>query len=149
MPKNICAGQWIHESKYAEAKTLRRWMTRAERLLWGKIRNNQLENIHFRRQQIVAGFIVDFYCHQASLVVELDGAVHLHNKEADFERDTLLKGMGFRIIHFTNEEVLSNMNLVLGKILDMCASDLTPPSPAPPPPLPLREGEEGDGGRRG
>jgi very-short-patch-repair endonuclease len=137
MPRNICAGQRIHESKYRESKSLRQRMTQAERLLWGRLRNNRLEDIHFRRQQIIAGFIVDFYCHQANIIIELDGAVHLQNKEADIERDTILKEMGFQIIHFTNEEVMENMDFVLGKILNVSATDPTPP------PFPLREGEEG------
>jgi very-short-patch-repair endonuclease len=56
-------------------------MTPAERILWQELRGNKL-GAHFRRQQIIAGFIVDFYCHKVALVIEVDGDVHDLQKEA-------------------------------------------------------------------
>jgi very-short-patch-repair endonuclease len=122
-------------------------MTLAERLLWERLRNNGIGDYHFRRQQIIAGFIVDFYCRRAGLIVELDGPVHDRNPEADAERDAILKGMGFEITHFNNEDVFGDINGVIRRIMQAINSDPPPPPLTPPPPLPLREGEEGDGGR--
>jgi Uncharacterized protein conserved in bacteria len=125
MPRNITSGQRIRESKYLESKILRRTMTLAEKRLWVRLRKNQLDGFHFRRQQIIAGFIVDFYCHIASLIVEVDGSVHKKNKEADFQRETILKEMGIRIIRFKNEEVIDNIEKVVSEIERWCGSDLT------------------------
>ena len=57
-------------------------MTPAEKILWNELRANKL-GVHFRRQQVIAGFIVDFYCHKAGLVVEVDGDIHDLQKEED------------------------------------------------------------------
>ncbi len=62
--------------KQAFARRMRRAITAAEARLWERLRNNQLAGLHFRRQQIIDGFIADFYCRAARLVVECDGAVH-------------------------------------------------------------------------
>jgi very-short-patch-repair endonuclease len=125
MPRNIASGQRINESKYLEAKILRRTMTPAEKRLWVRMRKNQLDGFHFRRQQIIAGFIVDFYCHEASLIVEIDGPVHKQNKKADSQRETILRAMGFRIIRFGNEEVMENIEKVVSEIEGCCVSDTT------------------------
>jgi len=66
-----------HEREKRELATqMRREMTASENLLWQHLRANRLDGLHFRRQQVVDGFMVDFYCHAARLVVEVDGAVH-------------------------------------------------------------------------
>ncbi|MBI4310594.1 MAG: DUF559 domain-containing protein [Chloroflexi bacterium] len=71
-------------------------MTAAEALLWVALRRNQLDGLAFRRQQIIDGFIVDFYCHRIGLVIELDGSVHEGEvaQGQDKERDTLLSARG-------------------------------------------------------
>jgi len=80
--KNIIPGQTVAKEKLQRAKELRRDMTPAEKILWGKLRGNKL-GVHFRRQQIIAGFIVDFYCHKAALVIEVDGDIHDLQQEED------------------------------------------------------------------
>ena len=75
MARNIIVGQRIQGAKIARAKELRRNPTPAERLLWAHLRRNQLGGYHFRRQQVISGFIVDFYCHRAAVAIEIDGAV--------------------------------------------------------------------------
>jgi very-short-patch-repair endonuclease len=70
--KNIVTDQIVTKAKLERAKELRREMTPAEKLLWQEVRANKL-GVRFRRQQVIQGFIVDFYCHQAGLVVEVDG----------------------------------------------------------------------------
>ena len=68
--KNIVTGQKVNRSKVQYAKELRRNMTEEEKILWRHLRANRLHGFHFRRQQIIGKFIVDFYCHAAGLVVE-------------------------------------------------------------------------------
>jgi len=99
------------------ARELRKNMTPAERRLWQKLRANRLEGWHFRRQQIIDGYIVDFYCHKAGLVIEVDGPIHLQQKDQDAERDAVLFARGLRVIRFTNREVMNNTNQVLQTIL--------------------------------
>jgi very-short-patch-repair endonuclease len=92
---------------------MRRDMTAAEALLWSRLRRNGI-GLHFRRQQVIDGFIADFYCHAAGLVVEVDGAVH--EPSYDEERDAILKDRGLAVVRFTNEEVLGQLDRVLNAI---------------------------------
>jgi very-short-patch-repair endonuclease len=82
------------------------------------LQTNKLGGWHFRRQQVIDGFIVDFYCHAASLIVEVDGGIHEIQKEQDAERDAHLISRGFRILRVTNNEVKNDLNGVLRKILE-------------------------------
>ena len=113
--KNIIPGQTVTKEKLQRAKELRRDMTPAEKILWQELRGNKL-GVHFRRQQIIAGFIVDFYCHKAGLVVEVDGDVHDLQQEDDARREKVLSEMGLRIVRFGNEEVMKNLSAVVGKV---------------------------------
>src|SRR5512138_1314996 len=110
--KNIIPGQRVTKEKLQRAKELRREMTPAEKKLWKELRANKL-GIHFRRQQIIAGFIVDFYCHKAALIVEVDGDIHDLQQEEDAKREKALVDMGLRIARFRNEEVLKNVSMVV------------------------------------
>lgn len=121
-PKNIVIGQRVTSEKAARARELRREMTEEERILWQRLRKNRLEGWHFRRQQVVAGFIVDFYCHAAALVIELDGAVHASQAEADAERDQVLGDLGLRVLRFQNRQVNENLEDVLNTIFQACKS---------------------------
>jgi very-short-patch-repair endonuclease len=113
--KNIIPGQRVTKEKQERARELRRDMTPAEKILWQELRANKL-GVHFRRQQIIAGFIVDFYCHKAALVIEVDGDIHDLQQDEDAKREKVLNEMGLRIIHFRNEEVLRNLAPVIEKI---------------------------------
>src|SRR5512132_61648 len=95
--KNIIPGQRVVNEKLARARELRRGMTPAEKILWQELRGNKL-GVHFRRQQVIAGFIVNFYCHKVELVIELDGSVHeeVTQKESDASRDEALNKLGLR-----------------------------------------------------
>ena len=79
MGRNVVIGQKVDKEKIQRAKEFRRRMTAEEKILWRHLRTNRLQGLHFRRQQVFDGFIVDFYCHQSGLVVEVDGAVHQAN----------------------------------------------------------------------
>lgn len=118
--KNIVIGQSVSSEMYERAKELRREMTPTEKILWKELRTNKLNGLHFRRQQIVDRFIVDFYCHQHELIVEVDGGIHDFQKELDAEREAYLNERGFRIIRFRNEEVENDLQSVLKKILSEC-----------------------------
>ena len=116
--KNIVTGQKVTQEKLQRAKELRREMTPAEKLLWEELRANKL-GVHFRRQQVIAGFIVDFYCHKAALVVEVDGDVHDLQQEEDERREKVLREMGLRVVRFGNDEVVKNLSAVVGKIREL------------------------------
>lgn len=118
--KNIIPGQRVTKEKLERSRELRREMTLAERILWQELRGNKL-GAHFRRQQVIAGFIVDFYCHKVDLVIEVDGSVHEadEQKEKDIERDKVLSGMGLRVLRFRNEDVIKNLSGVLGRIREL------------------------------
>ena len=113
--KNIVTEQAVTKAKLERAKELRREMTPAEKLLWQQIRANKL-GIRFRRQQVIQGFIVDFYCHKAGLVIEVDGDIHDLQKEEDERREKGLRELGLRIVRFGNDEVGRNLSAVVGKI---------------------------------
>jgi very-short-patch-repair endonuclease len=113
--KNIIPGQRVSKEKLQRAKELRRDMTCAEKILWQELRANRL-GVHFRRQQIIAGFIVDFYCHKAALVVEVDGNIHDLQKEEDARREKVLSEMGLTIVCFRNEDVIQALPTVVERI---------------------------------
>ena len=95
-------------------------MMPAEKILWEEIRANKL-GVHFRRQQVIAGFIVDFYCHKAALVIEVDGDIHDLQKEEDARREKVLFALGLRIVRFRNDEVVKNLSTVVGRIKELIA----------------------------
>src|SRR3954447_14578293 len=128
---NVVIGQRVDEAKIVRAKELRRQMTPAERRLWEQLRSNRLGGNHFRRQQVVGGFIVDFYCHAAALIVEVDGPVHAERVDYDAERDQILSGLGFRIVRFTNDQVTGAMREVLGRLMQLCRETKEPNPPSP------------------
>ena len=113
--KNIIPGQRVTKGKVERSRELRRDMTPAEKTLWQELRANWL-GVHFRRQQIIAGFIVDFYCHKATLVIEVDGGIHDLQQEADALREKVLREMGLTIVRFRNEEVIQDLPTVVVKI---------------------------------
>jgi very-short-patch-repair endonuclease len=113
--KNIVTNQKVTAQKLQRAKELRREMTPAEKILWEELRANKL-GVHFRRQQVIQGFIVDFYCHRAGLVIEVDGDIHDLQKEEDERREKVLAEMGLRVVRFGNDEVMRELSAVVGKI---------------------------------
>ena len=118
--KNIIPGQTVTKEKLQRAKELRRDITPAEKILWQELRANKL-GVHFRRQQVIAGFIVDFYCHKAVLVIEVDGDIHDLQQEEDARREKVLSEMGMRVVRFRNEEVMRDLPTVVGKIRRLVA----------------------------
>ena len=101
--RKIVRGQNVEPENLSRAKQLRREMTPAERALWMVLRRNALDGFHFRRQQVIEGYIVDFYCDAAKLAIELDGTVHEEKWEHDQLRDQTISRQGVRILRFSNE----------------------------------------------
>jgi very-short-patch-repair endonuclease len=118
--RNIVIGQKVSRELQERAWELRKNMTPAEKILWEKLRHNQLNGLQFRRQQIINPFIVDFYCHSKALVVEVDGDIHDLQQEYDAERSDYLIARGFHILRVTNDDVQKNLFTVVQKITDAC-----------------------------
>jgi very-short-patch-repair endonuclease len=106
--------------KIERARQLRRDMTPEEGILWQALRTFRSRGYTFRRQQVIAGFIADFYCYQASLVVEVDGGVHAEQAEYDAERDTVIAAYGLRILRVSNHEVREHLDDVVARIGEAC-----------------------------
>jgi adenine-specific DNA-methyltransferase len=112
------------------ARNSRSEPTAAEKRVWAAVRDHQL-GVHIRRQQALLGrFIPDFYCAQARLCIEIDGDTHaeLGMPEYDAERTALLEARGYRVIRFSNQEVLTNLPAVVDAIRAAC--EPLPPQPA-------------------
>jgi len=113
---------------FENARSLKQVMTPAEKLLWQNLRNRKIGHYKFRRQHPIAKYIVDFYCHEAKLVVEVDGKIHLvdDNPSYDQFRSGELENMGLKVIRVSNEEVLENVSSVLAKIRMYLTPGLSP-----------------------
>jgi very-short-patch-repair endonuclease len=97
------------------ATELRKRMTPEERIIWQELRSNRL-GAHFRRQQALAPYIVDFYCHAARLVVEVDGSPHREQQGYDRMRDDYFRRQGIRVIRMSNESVRVDLASVIAAI---------------------------------
>ncbi len=97
-------------------------MTKAEKILWQKIREKKLDGLKFRRQHPIDIYILDFYCHEKLLGIEVDGLYHTKPDmiEKDANRTYEFGKWGITIIRFTNEEVINNTNIVIEKIKEFC-----------------------------
>lgn len=92
--------------------------TEAEILLWFYLRNRKLKGLKFRRQHSLGNYVVDFFCPERNLVIELDGSVHNNKKQKEYDniRQEILTSWGYKIIRFKNREVMFNIKEVLKKI---------------------------------
>ena len=102
------------------ARENRKNMTEAESVLWNSIRNKCL-GVKFLRQHIIGDYIVDFVCQETGLIIEVDGGYHSKpcQKEDDETRTRYLKSKGFKVIRFTNEEILFNIESVINKVYNL------------------------------
>jgi very-short-patch-repair endonuclease len=98
------------------AQTMRRNMTPAEARLWEGLRGRQLSGLRFRAQHAVGPFILDFYCPAQRLVIEVDGPVHQGQQDEDCMRTEHLAAYGYRVLRFSNDEVLEDLGSVLLRI---------------------------------
>jgi very-short-patch-repair endonuclease len=126
----------------SRARALRRDMTQAERTIWYGLRAHRLEGAGFRRQTPIGPYIADFVSHAVKLIVEIDGGQHFDDagQVRDRRRDAFLAAKGFRVMRFSNHDVMKNragvLEMIAAAVRDACAPSL--PSPA-----------SGGGGARG
>ncbi len=125
VPKNF--------AKTLFARELRRSETFTEKIAWNMLRRGSFMNLKFRRQFVFRGFILDFYCFEHKLAVEIDGGIHEHQKEYDAKRQAILERHGLRFVRITAEELESNPQELLNRIRAVITSPKTP-STFPPPP---------------
>ena len=102
------------------AREIRHRTTEAEQQLWTSLRNKQLKGKKFRRQHAIVNYVVDFYCNECKLAIELDGNFHTETeaKKYDASRTALLNELGITVLRFWNEEVIKDPSKVLQRISD-------------------------------
>ena len=113
------------------ARNLRTGQTDAEQKLWHHLRNRHLQGWKFRRQHEIDRYIADFACPDAGLIVELDGSQHGEQLAYDEARTRKLGAMGYRVLRFWDNDVLTNLDGVLEVILEALASPDPSPQPSP------------------
>jgi very-short-patch-repair endonuclease len=101
-------------------------MTLAEKILWLFLRDAHFAGLRFRRQHPLGLYIVDFYCSQKKLIIELDGEYHYMTTQEDRGRDTFLKRHGYHVLHFTNEYIFDHLEQTFRDIADELAIDWQP-----------------------
>ncbi|CAD9195027.1 endonuclease domain-containing protein [Acinetobacter bohemicus] len=104
------------------AKTMRHNATDAENLMWQILRAKRFMNLKFRRQHVIKPYIVDFYCHEIGLVIELDGSQHRTDDaiEYDAKRTKLLEALDLRVVRYWNHEFLKNTDVILENLWSIC-----------------------------
>jgi len=124
-------GWHVSTKQRVRARSLRANSTEAERIIWSALRAHRSNGASFRRQTPIGPYVVDFICHAARLVIEIDGGQHFESKQEqrDARRDAYLASKGFRVLRFNNYDVMINRQGVLETIA--AAIELTPPWPSP------------------
>ena len=104
------------------AKSMRHAATDAENLLWQRLCAKRFMNLKFRRQHVIKPYIVDFYCHEIGLVIELDGGQHGMDDaiEYDVERTKFLEALGLTAVRYWNSDVLGRTDVVLEDLWSVC-----------------------------
>jgi very-short-patch-repair endonuclease len=102
------------------ARLLRKNMTEAEKILWRFLSDRGMCKFKFRRQHPINGFIIDFFCPEKKLAVEIDGDIHNDQKEYDQERRYILESQGIKFLRFNNNQVLNDIDFVLKIIKNQC-----------------------------
>jgi very-short-patch-repair endonuclease len=102
----------------ANSRSLRKKSTPQEIILWSRLKNRSFHNLKFRRQHVIAKYIVDFICLEKKIIIELDGLQHKREKDIKYDanRDDYLKNLGFTVLRFWNNEVNENLEGVILKI---------------------------------
>ena len=113
------------------AGELRKEPTEAEARLWAYLRAHNPDGIHFRKQHAIGPYIVDFCVMHPKLVIEVDGSQHLEQEEYDNERTRFLNSHGYKVLRFWNDEVMKNVDAVMGVIIETL-QEKKKPHPRPP-----------------
>ena len=123
------------ENHTLRARALRRDLTRPEKILWAHLRGRKVHGLKFRRQEPVGPYVVDFLCAAARLVVEIDGDSHEDSLDYDLRREGFLRGLGYAVLRFRFDDVMTSAEVVVERIAAHCARADAPTQPPP-------EGEE-------
>ncbi|MFC1770627.1 endonuclease domain-containing protein [Candidatus Margulisiibacteriota bacterium] len=107
------------------SKILREQQTKEEATVWQVLRNRKYLGLKFRRQHIIRGYVVDFYCHELQLAIEIDGGIHNLQKDYDSFRQEAIEKMGIRFIRVSNRMINSNFSFLLQQIKEV-RTDLHP-----------------------
>jgi very-short-patch-repair endonuclease len=138
MKKTTKPGMFLNakRSVFLKAKFLRKNMTMAEKMLWNELKSKKLKEIKFRRQHPILFFILDFYCHQYQLGIELDGENHLSTKQREYDnyRTQILSKFGVKILRFRNDEVIDDLDSIISTIINTIENkkENSPPAPITP-----------------
>ena len=128
------------------ARSLRRELSPAEKVLWQALRNRRFAGLKFRRQHPVGAYVVDFVCLRVNLGIELDGESHLSRNKVDEARDRWLASQGIKILRFWNTEVFDDIEAVMEKIWQECTERMK--SGEAPPLTPDPSSQRGEGRSR-
>jgi very-short-patch-repair endonuclease len=111
-----------------KARSLRKNMTKAEIILWSRLRSKKVNGFKFRRQQPIFDYIVDFYCDSLKLIIEVDGEIHDQPEvtKKDSKRDNTLKVNGYKVMRLSNKEVETEIDSSINKIIAFITSILPP-----------------------
>jgi len=126
----------VRPDRLERARQLRHQDVPAERILWQRLRNRQLDGLKFRRQVSIGPYFADFLCAELKLIIELDGASHDVCIIRDIKRTRWLEANGYRVVRFRNSDMFDHTDAVLNAILRECglrASEALTPHPGPLP----------------
>ena len=115
------------------AKEMRKDMPEPEMRLWLELRAARFQGIKFRRQKVIGKFMADFASNNPKLAIELDGDTHAMQASYDEKRTQSLESQGYRVIRFSNSEIMRNMDGVLTRLAEIVESEGYPPPPTPSP----------------
>lgn len=146
-PRTYRAAVRSNDLSRTRARSLRRDLTPPERLLWSRLKNQQLDGLRFRKQHPMGPYIADFYCHESRLVVEIDGPTHRDDQLIhDDRRDAWMHERGIRVLRVSGKELFRNLRGVLSTIARVANEHKNPFSPAKAGEVPERS--EGGGGNQ-
>ncbi len=120
------------------ARELRKAGMLHEVLLWNRLKRRQFEGLDFDRQKIIGNYIVDFFCAELGVVIEADGTSHRGREEYDARRDEFLRGLGLRVFRVPVENILDDVERVVGYLRRELVGEM---GPSRPPATPPREGK--------
>ena len=119
------------------ARALRKAGNLPEVLFWNQVKRKQFKGYDFDRQKIIGNYIVDFFCVNCNVVIEIDGSSHDDKQEYDAERDSYLKSLGLTVIHIPVEDIMKRMKEVMSMLYNHPALSGTPPEEGNEPPRPI------------
>lgn len=108
------------------ARTLRKDLTKTEKLVWELLRKRKFMGFKFRRQHVLEGFVLDFYCPELKLGIEIDGRIHLKQKDYDKARQDIIESKGVTIVRVANMEILHEKRSILRTLEQLIESSSTP-----------------------